>query len=398
MNYMQQKKLGMNLIHATAIIAAITMMVSCGASSKENKAALTDKKVKLQKLKDQQTKTADEIKTLEEEIAKIDPSAVAVKPKLVSVVTLNAKNFQHYIDLQGRVDGENIAWVTPRNAGGQVRAVYVKQGDFVKKGQLLLKMDDAIPRQQIEQAKVQLDLARSTYQRRKNLWDQKIGSEQEYLVAKNGVENLEKQIDLLKEQLDMTNVYAEMSGVADPVTIKVGEPFSAQSALTGPGIRIVNNSTLKAVVDIPENYLSRVRNGTPVLIDAPDINRTYNSTIYNISQVINPTSRGFIAEAKLPPSSGLKPNQVVMIHIQDYSASNAMAVPMNTVQTDQDGKYVYVVANENGRTIARKRPVMVGELSGSEIEIKKGLNPGDVLVSDGFQSLYDGQLITTEAK
>jgi membrane fusion protein (multidrug efflux system) len=398
MNYMQQKKLRMNLIHAAVFITATFLIVSCGASSKENKADVTDKKVKLQKLKDQQTKTADEIKKLEDEIAKIDPSAVAVKPKLVSIVTLSAKSFQHYIDLQGKVDAENIAWVTPRNAGGQVRAVYVKQGDYVKKGQLLLKMDDAIPRQQIEQTKVQLDLARSTYQRRKNLWDQKIGSEQEYLVAKNTVENLEKQLDLLKEQLDMTNVYAEMSGIADPVTIKVGEPFSPATALTGPGIRIVSNSSLKAVVDIPENYLARIRKGTPVLIEVPDINRRYNSTISTISQVINPTSRGFTAEAKLPSAAELRPNQVVMIHIQDYSASNAMAVPMNTVQTDQDGKYVYVVANENGKTIARKRSVMVGELNGNEIEIKKGLNPGDVLVSDGFQSLYDGQLITTEAK
>ncbi len=388
----------MKILYLLATAAIVSLGVACGASSKEKKGDLTDKKVELQKLKDQQVKTAEQIKKLEEEIAKIDPNAIAVKPKLVSITTLTTQNFSHYIDLQGRIISENIAYVSPRNQGGLVKQVYVKQGDNVKKGQLLLKLDDAVVHQQIEQAKVQLDLANSTYQRRKNLWDQKIGSEQEFLQAKNTVESIEKQMDLLKEQLDMTNVYAEIPGTADAVTIKVGEIFSAQSAAQGQGIVIVNSSSLKAVVDIPENYLSRVRKGSPVLIEIPDINKTFNSTIFNISQLVNPTSRGFMAEAKIPAGSNLKPNQVAMIRIQDYAASNAMAVPMNTVQTDQDGKYVYVVANENGKTIARKRPVIVGELNGDQIEIRQGLAAGDKLVTEGFQSLYDGQSITTESK
>jgi RND family efflux transporter MFP subunit len=266
---------------------------------------------------------------------------------------------------------------------------------------LLLKLDDAVARQQIEAAKVQMDLAKSTYQRRKNLWDQNIGSEQEYLNAKTAVESQQKQIDLLNEQLDMSNVYAEATGVADVVTVKVGDFFTPQSAGT-PGsptiIRIVNTSNLKAVVDIPENYLGRVKNGTPVIIDIPDINKTFNSTIFNISQVVSTTTRGFMAEAKVPSGANLKPNEVAMMHIQDYTAANVVTVPVNAVQTDQNGKYVYLMVTENGKTIARKRSINVGELNGDQIEIKKGLEAGDKLISEGYQSVYDGQIVTTEVK
>jgi len=197
----------------------------------------------------------------------------------------------------------------------------------------------------------------------------------------------------------MSNVYAEMSGVADIVTIKVGDMFtSLSSPVTGNGIRIVNTSELKAVVDVPENYLSRIRKGTPVLIEIPDLNRTITSTIFNISQVVSPTTRGFMAEARVPAGANLKPNEVAMMHIQDYAASNVVTVPVNAVQTDQNGKYVYLMVTENGKTIARKRSVIAGEINGDQIEIKKGLDAGDKLISEGYQSVYDGQVVTTETK
>jgi RND family efflux transporter MFP subunit len=388
----------MKIFYQVAVLMVISTALACNAGSKEKKADLNDKRVELENLKSQQAKLTDQIMKLEEEIAKIDPNAVPVKPKLVSVTTLTPQTFAHYIDLQGRVDAENIAVVTPRGMGGQVRAVYVKEGDHVKKGQLLLKLDDAVARQQIEQVKVQLELARSVYQRRKNLWDQKIGTEVELITAKSNVDNLEKQIDLLKEQLDMSNVYAEISGVADQVNIKVGELFTAQSAASGSGILIVNSSNLKAVVDVPENYLARVRKGTAVIIEIPDLNKTFNSTISLISQQINPNSRGFAAEAKIPSAQYVKPNQVAIMRIQDYAASNTIVIPLNTLQTDEQGKYVYILTEEKGKKVARKKQVQVGEMYGDQIEVKNGLASGDQLISQGFQSVYDGQPITTEVK
>ncbi len=184
------------------------------------------KKEALEKLKTQQTETGSEIAKLEKEISKLDTSfKLPEKPKLVVLTPVNSNAFTHYIDLQGNIDAENKAYVAPRGQGGLVRAVYVKQGDKVRKGQLLLKLDDGVVRQQMDQVTVQLNLAKTMYERRKNLWDQKIGTEMEVLQAKSNVENLEKQIELLKEQQSMSNVYAEMSGVADRVNIKVGEIF-----------------------------------------------------------------------------------------------------------------------------------------------------------------------------
>jgi RND family efflux transporter MFP subunit len=399
---MHFKNNGMKVLYSFFVLAAISVVTGCEASSKEKKSDLNDKLVELQKLKDQQSKLADKISNLEAEIVKLNPNAIAAKPKLVSITVLNTKNFAHYIDLQGRVDAENIVYVMPRGQGGQVKGVYVQLGDAVKKGQLIMKLDDAVQLQNIQQAQVQLDLAKSTYQRRKNLWDQNIGSEQEFLNAKADVDAKQKGIDILKEQLDMTNVYAEMSGIVDVLTTRVGDVVSpqtaAQQASGQQGIRIVNGSTLKAVVDVPEVYLSNVKKGTPVVVDVPDVSKSFNSSISTVSQVINATSRGFLAEAKLPASQNLKPNQVAMIHIQDYTASNAVTVPLNAVQTDQNGKYVYLMVTENGKTIAKKQPVNVGEINGDQIEIKKGLSSGDKLISEGYQSVYDGQLVTTEAK
>ena len=387
----------MKLLYQLAAVMMVSTAMACGNSSKEKKGDLNDKKVALQKLKDDQANIGEQIKKLEEEIAKLYPDAISVKPKLVSVTTLTPQTFTHYIDLQGRVDAENIANVSPRGVGGQVKAIFVNEGQHVKKGQLLMKLDDAVTRQQIEQVKVQLELAKSLYQRRKNLWDQKIGTEVELLTAKSNVDNLERQIDLLKEQLDMANVYAEIPGVVDVVSIKVGEVFAPASAAMS-GIRIVNSSNLKVVVDIPENYLAKVKKGAPVVVEVPDINRTFNSNISLISQVINNNSRSFTAEAKIPSAQNVKPNQIVLMRIQDYAASNSIVIPLNTLQTDEQGKYVYVMADEKGKKVARKKPVQVGEMYGDQIEVRAGLASGDQLISHGFQSIYDGQPIITEVK
>lgn len=384
----------MNTVYRLAVVVLVAALAACGSGAKEKKGELTDKKVKLQELKAQQEKLGADILKLEEEIAKEDPNA-AVTAKLVSVTSLAPQDFEHYIDLQGRITTENIYVVTPRGGPAQVKAIYVKQGDAVRKGQLLLKLDDGLIQQQIEQAKINLNYARDLYQRRKNLWDQNIGTEVELVTARNNVANAEKQVSLLNEQASFSNVYAEVSGIAESVTIRVGETFTGNPQM---GITIVNPSSLKAVVDIPENYLSRVNKGTPVLVDVPDINKQYRSTISLISTIINPTSRGFTAEAKLANAREVKPNQVAVVKIRDYAVKNVMVIPINTIQTDEKGKFVFVLVTENGKKIARKKPVVAGEIYGEQIEIKSGLQAGEQLVTEGFQGLYEGQVLTTEAK
>ncbi|HEY0678137.1 MAG TPA: efflux RND transporter periplasmic adaptor subunit [Chitinophagaceae bacterium] len=387
----------MNTVHRLAVMVLIVTMASCSASTKEKKGDLNDKKIQLQALKTQQEKLTNDIKKLEEEIAVLDPSS-AVVAKLVTVTSLAPQNFEHYIDLQGRITTDNIYNVTSRVGpmqGSQIKAIYVKEGDAVRKGQLLLKLDDGVLRQQIEQAKINLAYAKDLYQRRKNLWDQNIGTEVELVTAKNNVANAEKQVSLLNEQLSFTNVYSEVSGVIETMNARVGSQFTGAPET---GITIVNPNSLKATVDIPESYMGRVKKGTPVLVEVPDANKKYNTTISLISTLINATSRGFTAEAKLPGAREVKPNQLAVIKIKDYAVSNVIVVPISTIQTDEKGKYVYVMVTEKNKKIARKKAVVVGEIYGEQIEVKQGLQTGDQLITEGFQGLYEGQVLTTDVK
>lgn len=390
LNHMQ------NIFKVAYIVMFSIVLAACGNTTKEEKGELTDKKAQLEKLKGEQKKISGEIIALEQEIAKLDTSAgVKEKEKLVTLSVLEPGRFTHYIDLQGKIDAENIAYVTPRGMGGMVIAVYVKEGQSVRKGQLLLRLDNSIGQRQLDQLQTQLSYAKDIYQRRQNLWNQNIGTQVELLTAKNNVETLEKQIATAREQLSESNVYAQISGIADQVNIKVGETFSSQTASMS-GIRIVNMNDLKVIAAIPENYLSRIRVGTNLLITLPEQNNdTIRAKVNVVGKVIDPNTRAFQIEARIPAGKNLKPNQLAMVKIQDYASSSAISIPVNTLQNDEKGKFVMVAVKENGKMIARKRPVNVGELYGDRLEVKSGLQTGDTLIIEGFQGLYDGQLITT---
>jgi len=395
-----------HILKASIVAAFVLTLAACGSSTKESNASLTDKKAELQKLKDQQKK-------LEDEIAKIDTAAgKAEKAKLVTLSTIGPESFTHYIDLQGKIESQNISYIAPRNGtGGVVKAVYVKRGDKVRKGQPLLKLDDAIARQSlvaaeqgIETIKTQLAYAKDIYQRQKNLWDQKIGTEVQLVNAQTNVQTTEsqlksaqEQLKINKEQLSFTNVLSDVDGVAEIVNIRVGEVFTGVQGTT-PQISIVNNSNLKATVNIPENYLGKVNVGSKVKITLPDLNKTIDATVTVTGKSIDPVNRSFFVEAKLPQSADLRPNQIALVRIQDYNINNSITVPVNTVQSDEKGKFVMVAVKEDGKTVAKKKTVVIGQFYGDKMEIKSGLQAGDVVVTDGFQSLYEGQAITTDAK
>ncbi len=393
--------------------ALLIVMASCGNSKKDEAASITDKKAALEKLKASKSKTDEEIQKLQAELEKIDSNtANAAKIKLVSVSPVTTMDFKHYIDLKGQVDADNISYISPRMGPAQVKAVYVTQGQHVKKGQLLLKLDDAIMRQsvtaakqQLEGIKTQLGYARNIYQRQQNLWKEGIGTEVQLITAKTNVTSLENQLEaageqvkVAQEQLNTSNVYSDVSGVADIVSIRVGETFQGMTAM-GPQIKIVNTSSLKVVTNVPENYLTRMHKGSPVEISIPDANKKVSSVISLISQSIDPIQRGFIAEAKIPYDATLKPSQSAIVRILDYAASNAIVIPINVVQSDETGKYVYVLLkSSNGKTTAHRVVVTMGEVYGENVEIRSGLKVGDELVTEGFQNLYEGQMISTSLK
>ena len=372
----------------------IAFLISCGGK-KESNQDLAGKKATLESLTKQRDELNNKINILQTEINKISGNAVAEKLKLVEVISLVPQDFSHFIELQGKVSTENVSYVTPRGMGGQVKQLFVKQGDVVKKGQLLMKLEDGIVQQNIKQVESQLAFAKNIFSRQENLWKDGIGTEIQFLSAKNNVESLEKQLGLVKEQLSTTLVTAEVSGVIESVSIKVGETFIGNPMAT---IVIVNPGNLKAIVDVPENYISKVKKGMTVLINIPDLNESFNSQISVVSETINVTSRSFVAESKLPSKSTIKPNQVAILKLLDHQAKNTIVVPVETVQTDEKGKYVFVMVEENGKMIARKRSISIGEFYDELIEVTAGLTANEKLVTKGFQGLYEGQLLTMTTK
>jgi len=373
------------------------LMASCGNSKKDNSGELNDKKARLEKLKKEQKELDTEIAALQKELALTDTSATNTgNAKLVSIAPLATDAFTHYVELQGRIDATNISYVAPPNGqGGIVIALYVKQGDNVRKGQVLARLDAQLIRQQIEPLRVQLSAAEDTYRRTQNLWNQGIGTYQQVLTAKTQAESLRKQIGIIQRQVGLMTVTAPSSGVADMVNVRVGEAFTGNS-VAGPQIRIVNTSRLKVIADVPENYLGRIGAGSTVQVSLPNLNKNIDAKVAVAGKVIDAGKRTFYIEIPIPSDPAFKPNQIALVKVQDYQKAQTITIPVNTLQNDEKGKFVMVAVNEKGKLIARKRTINVGELYQDKLEVKSGLEPGDNLITEGFQNLYEGQLITTK--
>ena len=399
----------MKQLRTTILIISVITMAACGGK-KAGDAGIQGKKDQLAKLKEQQTALVTQIAGLEAEIAKLYPSSVvSEKAKLVAIETVAPQPFSHFIDLEGKVEAVNISYVTPKNGGGQVKAIFVKKGDQVKKGQLLLQLDNIIAKQSLaagEQGlktlRTQLNFAKTLYEKQKSLWAENIGTEVQLITAKNNVESLEsqlkateEQVKISKEQLNFTNVYADVSGVADEVNVRVGEAFTGVLG-NAPQIKIVNASDLKVVVNIPENYINKVHVGSRIKVNLPDIKKTIEATVTVASNLIDANSRSFYVEAKIPSDNSFHPNQIALVNIQDYTNAKAITVSVNTLQNDEKGKYVMVAAQEGSKLVAKKKPVTIGDLYADKLEIKSGIAVGDVVITEGYQGLYEGQLLTTK--
>lgn len=388
----------MKNISTLFFLSALTVLVACGG--KDNSVA--GKKAQLEQLKKDALALNANIATLEKELAAQGAGATQ-QAVVVTIAPVVAQDFNHFIEIQGKVESESVSFVTPRAGGGQVKAVFVKRGDRVKKGQILLQLDNSLIKQSvaaatqnIETVKAQAALAKSVYEKQKNLWEQNIGSEIQLLTAKTNAEALGSQLKAAMEQLGMakdqlayTTVRSDVDGVAEEVNIKVGEIFMGAGQL-----KIVNTDRLKLTSQVPENYAGKIKVGTDVSLIFPDLDKTMDTKLTVVGNVIDPLSRSFFVEAKLPVNKDFRPNQLAQVKIKDYTKKNAISIPINIVQNDDKGKFVYVAATENGKLVARKRPVTIGEFYANSIEILSGINAGEQVVTEGYQSLFDGQLLT----
>jgi membrane fusion protein, multidrug efflux system len=366
------------LIALTALLIA-----ACGG---EKKTDLAGKKEELAKLKTEQAELSGKIKTLESEVAKLDPvkkEQIRVKDVVVAPVTVST--FRRFVELQGSIDAKNNVQVTPKS-GGAVTAVYVVEGSSVRAGQVMARLDDQILRTSLEEIKTQLSLANTVFEKQSNLWKQQIGTELQYLQAKNNVESLERRLATLNSQLSQSNVTAPISGVVDKVFAKVG-------STAGPGVpmfQVVNLSQLKVMAKVADTYAGSVRKGDEVLVEFPDVKKQLRTRINFVSTTVDPLSRTFTIEAPLPSDNSLKPNMLAQIKINDISKPNAVVINQNLIQSTELGQLVYVAVTENGKKVAKSRKITTGQSYGGQIEVVAGLQPGDQLVTQGYQELTDG--------
>ena len=363
------------------------LLAACGG---EDKNGLAGKKEELTKLKTERAESEKKIKALEIEISKMEPNKVIeAKVKPVSIDTLNAETFRHYVELQGTVDAKNNVLVTPKT-GGAIVAMNVREGDYVKAGSIIGKIDNSLLTESVEELKTQMSLANTLYEKQKNLWDQKIGTELQYLQAKNNKESLERRMSTLNAQLSQTNIVSPMAGVVDMVNVKVGE-------MASPGVgvvRVVNLSNLKVTAKVSDTYAASVKKGDEVIVKFPDLKKEYKARVSFVSTAVDPLSRTFTIEANLPTSKDIKPNMMAQIQINDAISKNALAIDQNFVQSTEKGDVVYVAITEGNKKIARAKEVKTGLSYNGKIEILSGLAAGDQLITLGYQEVSDGQPIS----
>ncbi|WP_341228068.1 efflux RND transporter periplasmic adaptor subunit [uncultured Arcticibacterium sp.] len=358
---------------------------SCG---QKEATSIEGKKAQLAELQTQASEIGSKIDALKAEIGILQPEAEK-KVSQVKAMPLSAQDFSHYVEANGRLDAVNNVFVSPQ-MGGALTRVFVKEGDYVKKGQTIATIDNSILRNSINEVKIQLETAKTIFGRQEALWNQKIGTEIQYIQAKAQVENLEKRLLTMNAQDAQNTVVAPIAGYVDEVRMKAGEMASPGLGI----VRIVNLSDLKVVVNIPDTYAGTIQKGDLVKVKFPDLGKEITARLSFVSQTVNQISRTFTAEAKVPFDKQLKPNLNAMVEIQDQARSSALVIPQNLIQRTELGDIVYVAETEGENQVARGKAVTTGLSYNGQIEVLTGLTAGDILITDGYQEIVDGELVS----
>lgn len=367
---------------SSSALLFLAFLASCGGEK--------DPQAELAKLKQEQAANAAKIAELEAKAGK--PAGPAVEAVPVSVLNVQPESFKSYLEVQGRVDFDQNAVVSPR-VPGVITSIRVQRGDRVSKGQVLATQDASVLEAGIAELRTRLDLARTVYEKQDRLWKQQIGTEIQYLQAKNNYEALQRSLATQQRQLAQFNVVAPFSGVIDEVPAKVGE----SGAPGVPVVLLVSSGGGKIVADVSENYASSIQAGDQALVTIPDLGAVeMPSTVRTVSRTINPASRTFAVELRVngKQAAQLRPNMVATVRIQDYNRANATVIPVDLVQKDEQNNYVLVVEQKAGKPVAAKRIIQTGKTYNGKVEVTSGLKPSDRVISAGYQNLNEGQVVS----
>ncbi len=378
------------------LLLAVFLLVSCGDDNKKSvediisEGNLENIRAKKSEILLKQKEISDQAKLLDEAISKLDTSK-----NLPLITTFQAKSnvFQHYLDIQGSVQTKQNILLYPEFSG-ILNRIYVKEGQRVSKGQLLASIDDGGLGQQLSQLEVQEALAKTTYERQERLWNQKIGSEMQFLQAKANYEAQQKAVSQMRSQLGKTSIRAPFSGTIDDIITDQGTVVGAGQSEV---IRLVNLKNMFIEAEVPESYIKYITKGKEVTVFFPVLNETIVTSIHQVGNYINPNNRSFKIEVSVPNSNELiKPNLTAKLKINDYTNEKAILIPQSIISENSEGEqYVYITNSTDNpsEAIAKRTLIETGETQGDFVEILKGVNDGDTIVNEGARSVKDGQTV-----
>lgn len=379
-----------------SILIVILLFTSCGSDKKNslenvlNSNNLETIRAKRVEIVTQQQAIANQLKQLDLAIAKLD--TVKHVP-LITTFAAKQEVFNHQLEIQGNVTTKDLLVLTPEYSG-ILTNIYVKEGQKVTKGQTLGKIDDGGLSQQLAQFQIQSDLAKTTFERQKRLWNQKIGSEIQYLQAKSNYEAQEEAVNQLKKQISKTTIKAPFSGTIDDVITEQGSVVAAGQT---PILQIVNLNNMYIETDIPERYITNVVKGKNVQVEFPILGKTIESKIKQAGDVINPANRTFKIEIDVPnKDQTIKPNLVAKLKINDYTNEKAILIPQSIISENANGEqYVYVVETKNSKNegVAKRIIIKTGKTQGDVIEVLEGIENGTEIIKEGARSVKDGQTV-----
>ncbi len=365
---------------------ALFTLIVLGACESDSEA---DKlKAKIEKIENEIQEKTIEVHELEKELMALDPEFADQQDKSVLVKTEEVKNqyFEHKIQVQGEVASRKNINMSAETMG-RVTQINVEPGDIVQRGQILIRLDAATMQNSIQELKTSLDLATTIYEKQKNLWDQEIGTEVQYLEAKNRKESLERQLATLQSQLAMSTIRAPFAGRVNSVDIRTGE--IAQPGV--PIVSVVSNEEMYLKADVSEDYISDFAEGDSVEVYLPSLQKSFSSNISAISYVINPANRTFQIDVKLNDNRDkVKPNQFVRMDLVDYKNKDAILVDSEIIQQDNLGDFVFTVEENDSVTVAKKVQIKRGKTYNGKTEILEGLVPGTEVISVGQREAVDG--------
>ncbi len=360
------------------IILAVSILSIMAACSQPK-----DNAAELDALKKQEAEIKSKIATLEAEINKTDSTQSGIA---VSVMELKSAAFKNYVDVVGHVEADENVSISSEMPG-TITKINVKVGDEVRKGDVLAETDGRAISQQISDLQTNTDLVNQIYDKTKKLWDQKIGTEVQYLQAKTNKESMEKKMAALQEQVRMSKIISPINGTIDAVDIKLGQMVSPGM----PSVRVINFSNLKVKADIAESYASKIKKGSEVVIHFPDTNDSIVTKVNFVSRAINNNTRSFSVEVLLDDKQEYHPNMIARLNIKDYeSAAPEIIVPVKTVQKDENNaSFVYVAEG----TSVKKHLVELGKVYNGLAEIKSGLKENELLITAGYDVVNEGSII-----